>query len=426
VKNSVDTQGFSKCEHAEISRDRALALFSTIEKGSLRRKLSLFFLLFVFFFLLLVNRLANNQNENEDYKQKGTDDENGTQMITLRVPKKLLKAFDERTPDGKRTEKFLSLMEKDLTDNGNGDAIAEAKYAKASQAAEDNRRTIDRLTKALNGRKANIESIVFRTMPDSEENLQKALDILFDYKPKETDGFSQHHKEDYIKILEARIANAKIQPSLNKYRAQKKKAAISSEVAVASPEKEKSKSPSKYIAPKDRCACGGLHGPHTRLEHNRQCYFKQSLHHLDIPDQNENYSTPKGILRRLNNMGPALCTSFEERAILVDHARRTGKESLKILVNSFFHDILLPRPFPESVTYETVGDYFIKNKIVTEDLDCEELRTRLLTKQEFRHYQEEEKKCTWTPTDVAPITDNNDDKEEDEADDTSEEEEEEY
>ena len=273
--------------------------------------------------------------------------EDDTQLITVRVPKELLQAFDKTTPDKERTKTVRELMEQRVLQFSNGQPLA-VNYEKLKSEADGYRRDMERLRKVLNDRKYAVERVAVREIPLTVENIPSIIEYIREYVRKgikAQDGFSTYNVEDYISFLEAMKNHDDVQGELDKCRDAKLGAVAVAKTENGSPGKAKAvKKERRYIAPEDRCGCGVYE---TKAEHNPRCFHKQEVdsHHLD--PTNPNTGNPEGQLRMINRFGSCHSTSVEEKKMVVDYLREKGTDRQKVMVNNYFSYHNFDAPFPE-------------------------------------------------------------------------------
>jgi len=200
--------------------------------------------------------------------------EDDTKLITVRVPKVLLQAFDKTTSDKERTKTVREMMEQRVGQFSNGQPIA-MNYEKLKSQTDDCRREMERMRKVLNDRKVAVERVALREIPLSVENIPSIIEYIRKYVRsgiKSTDGFSKYNVEDYISFLEAMKRHDEVQGELDKCRDAKLGAVAVTKTENDSTGKAKAvKKERRYIAPEDKCGCGVYE---LKEEHNPRCYSK--------------------------------------------------------------------------------------------------------------------------------------------------------
>jgi hypothetical protein len=273
--------------------------------------------------------------------------EDDTQLITVRVPKELLQAFDKTTPDKERTKTVRDMMEQRVVQFSGGQPLA-MNLEKLKAQTDDSRREMERLRKVLNDRKGAVERVALREIPLTIENIPAIIQYIREYVRKgikAQDGFSTYNVEDYISFLEAMKNHDEVQRDLDKCRDAKPGAgAVAKPDNVSLGKAKVAKKERRYIAPEDRCSCGIYE---LKAEHNPRCFHVHDGMRHGIDPTNLNTGTPKGQLMMIRKFGMDHTTSAEEKTMVVDYLKEEGTVNQKILVNHYFLSHNFDVPFPE-------------------------------------------------------------------------------
>ena len=192
-----------------------------------------------------------------------SDDEKDIRF-TIRVSKDLLEAFDKKG-SGARKDKICALMQREIQQPR---GQVKVDYEKLKKDADDCRREMDRLKKAMGQKFYAIESLAQSFAPLTSDNYTIILQALWSYETGQEDNFNRNNIEDYIEYLEQMQKNEGILTDINAYRKTLCQEMDPSKVkSKQTSAKEKQKK--RYIDPKDLCPCGSYE---TMEEHNIRCY----------------------------------------------------------------------------------------------------------------------------------------------------------
>ena len=282
------------------------------------------------------------------------DEDNETQVITLRVPKKLVKALDEIVPKGKRNEEFVSMAEQRLEKGGNSEAIKDDRFERLCVEADGYRREIDKLRKVLGHKMHLIDAIALSLMPLTPENIPRIIKYISSYSKtslKPSDGFSAFNVLDYIRFLEEMLKHSLVQTEIDKFRAEQSKDVDVENISPRTSQdgeakKTTRKKEQRYIPEINRCGCGVYE---TKEEHNPRCFHIHDEMRHGIDSTNQNTGTPQGQLMMIRKFGMDHTTSAEEKAMVVDYLKDKGTDNQKIMVNNYFLSHNFTAPFIELV-----------------------------------------------------------------------------
>ncbi len=286
------------------------------------------------------------QDENKTEPQS-TDDSNKIVKVLVRVPKDILDAYDKDVPEKGRNKSIVEMMTKKATEGGNGEAVAAASYEKLAKEAEDVRRDMERIKKALGPRLQAIRRVALTNLAETPENIPKIIKLIDRYEIKERDGFTHLHRLDYIRFLEQTLNHSKLEGKIKPFKDAKYKDVDlgNSQIETGSTKgKSKKDQPRRYIPPEQRCWCGRNE---TRAEHNRRCYHVLDEMRHGVNLGNIYTGTPEGQLKMIRDYGEEHSTSAEEKQMIIDYLNKQGTKRQKILVNQYFESHNYPAPFPE-------------------------------------------------------------------------------
>jgi hypothetical protein len=202
-----------------------------------------------------------------------SDNEKDYVLVAFRVPKKILPSFDALCPREGRAAKLRDMVEKEV-EATTGEETASANYEKLKSEADDCRREMDRLKKAMGPKFFAVEAFATSFAALTPENYTEILRELWKYEITPEEGFSRNNLEDYIEYVEQLQKNDGFISSINAYR--RATLGEDTEANKAKPKGEgKGKPKKRYIDPKDLCCCGIYE---TWEEHNARCYALQSSH----------------------------------------------------------------------------------------------------------------------------------------------------
>jgi hypothetical protein len=309
----------------------------------------------------------------EDEKEK-----KDRQMITVRIPPDLLKAYDKTNPPGGRTEDICAMMQEKLEKSGS-QIKTTVSLPKLQSRADKCRREMERLRRVMvtNNKFESVETLALKFAPLNSENIPLIIQELSGYSIKPTDMFDRGDLEDYILLLEAKHKHENLLQEIDNYRKANAEPATS-DITKHPNNIEKGNSKKKrYISPRDLCGCGYYE---TKEEHNRRCFYLYDMtHRIGF---NRYLNIPVKELKMINEYGIWHDTSAEEKNMIVEYLKVHGTTAQKVMINNYFFYRLFPVPFPECDTY-------YDGKLVKEDLTCEKIRSLILTQRDIKRTEKE-------------------------------------
>jgi hypothetical protein len=277
----------------------------------------------------------------KDEKSSSEDEKKDFQMVTIRVPKPLLTAYDKTCLVGGRAEGVRTMMQEKVEKSGN-QVQATVSLPDLQSKADRCRREVERLRKvmATNNTLEAVGTVALRFHPLEPENIPLIIRELRNYAIKLEDGFDRGDVEDFIEYLEVKRKHVNLLKEIDDYL--KKAEIVESDSANRLSGKEKGNGKGRrYISPKDLCDCG-VH--ETKAEHNPRCFHvaDETLHGI-----NPHLDTPLKQLQMISRFGEQHTTSAEEKAMIVEYLKEYGTTNQKALVNAYFKSHNFPVPFPE-------------------------------------------------------------------------------
>ena len=171
--------------------------------------------------------------ERNDLDKIPQDDE--TQIVTVRIPKTLLKAYDDIRSEPSRAEGIRVLVEKFVAASGGKVVAKTVNYDSLKLERIRLMKFEDTLSKILNDIEVDRGLTAFRTMKNFAIklgtdrslciNIDEVLKKLKSYEPTKNDRFNASDLESFVEYVEAVLARRKIEAAISKLRRDESKSA---------------------------------------------------------------------------------------------------------------------------------------------------------------------------------------------------------